>query len=446
MNSLLESAPFSPVAVESPGGGRVKDKRDPAAGDVVTVRGLSRPIPLHRLAAQAWSRLVEAARADGIAEPLLLPVSGYRSGAHQERLWRRALARYGSPEVARRWVAPPGSSAHQSGRAIDFHLGGRNDSANIARLRQTPAYRWLAANARRFGFYPYEQEPWHWEYNPPGSGAAPPPAGTAPPVGAGAVRAGELQVPGVPVLAGHRGRAPALMLGWNDMPSVPREIDLVVHLHGYARPGLSLPDHIRPHSGLDFAPVDGAPGRGRSRPTLALLPRGHDTGVRQRNGGAHVYTFPALDGTDGRRDGLTRLISFALQRFAAQVGGPAPRAGRLILTAHSGGGQPLLRILRFTDPQEVHVYDGLYWPADALVDWAARHVRQDRGGAMRVFFRAGTGTEGPSRRVRDALAGRIGGAYRVEASTLGHWQIPRTYGWRVLADASADVPHLAGGG
>ncbi len=163
---------FRPVAVETPGGGRVRDKRDPPRGDLVTVRGLNRPVRLHRLAARAWAALVDAARAEGLREPLLLPVSGYRSRTTQARLYQRALARYLTPEKARRWVAPPGHSAHQSGRAIDFYLGGRNTSSNVAILRRLPAYLWLAANAERFGFYPYQAEPWHWEYNPPATGAA----------------------------------------------------------------------------------------------------------------------------------------------------------------------------------------------------------------------------------------------------------------------------------
>jgi hypothetical protein len=49
-------------------------------------------------------------------------------------------------------------------------LGGHNSSANVGRLRTLPAYKWLAANAERFGFYPYTREPWHWEYNPPRAG------------------------------------------------------------------------------------------------------------------------------------------------------------------------------------------------------------------------------------------------------------------------------------
>ncbi len=159
---------FTPTPVESSGGGRIKDKRAPNPTDVVTVAGYQkRRVPLHRLAAEAWRALVAAARADGIAAPLLLPMSGYRDPKRQERIWRKALVRYGSPQAARRWVAPPGTSAHQSGRAIDFYIGLAISSKNAARMRNLPAYRWLMKNAERFGFYPYEREPWHWEYNPP---------------------------------------------------------------------------------------------------------------------------------------------------------------------------------------------------------------------------------------------------------------------------------------
>jgi D-alanyl-D-alanine carboxypeptidase/N-acetylmuramoyl-L-alanine amidase len=163
----LDYENFRPIAVESPGGGRIQNKTDPSPGDIERVIGVGgKTIALHRHAAAAWKALVEAARADGIAKPLLLIVSGYRSSARQKQLWEAALRKYGSREQARKWVAPPGGSAHQSGRAIDFHLGGKNSSANVAQLRTLPAYKWLAANARRFGFYPYSAEPWHWEYNP----------------------------------------------------------------------------------------------------------------------------------------------------------------------------------------------------------------------------------------------------------------------------------------
>lgn len=157
-----------PVAVETPGGGRITDKSDPAPSDLVTADGPSgQKVQLHHLAAKFWGQLVDAARADGHATPLLLPVSGYRSSATQKVLFDQAVARYGSEEEARKWVAKPGGSAHQSGRAVDCWLGTANDSGNVGVQRTTAVWQWLVANATRFGFYPYDAEPWHWEYNPP---------------------------------------------------------------------------------------------------------------------------------------------------------------------------------------------------------------------------------------------------------------------------------------
>lgn len=170
--------PFTLVSVENPGGGRIKNKTIPTDSDLVVIQGAFGKTPLHRLAAEALKALVCAARADGIKHPQLLPTggrSGFRSLQQQAAAWKRALADYKSEKVANKWVGKPGFSAHQSGRAIDFYLGLANGSGNVAKLIQTPAYKWMVVNAYRFGFYPYPVEPWHWEYNPPamGSGATP---------------------------------------------------------------------------------------------------------------------------------------------------------------------------------------------------------------------------------------------------------------------------------
>jgi hypothetical protein len=161
------SGGFRPIPVESPGGGRITDRRDPPASELVTITGATRPIRVHRLAADAHAAMVSAARTDGLAAPLMLPTSGYRSYSEQVKLWEDAKKRYGSEAEARKWVAPPGGSPHHSGRALDLYLGTSNDSSNVTRLRTMPAYQWLTTNAVRFGFYPYDREPWHWEYNPP---------------------------------------------------------------------------------------------------------------------------------------------------------------------------------------------------------------------------------------------------------------------------------------
>ena len=62
-------------------------------------------------------------------------------------------------------------SAHRTGMALDLWVGqapgyGPDSTADVNRaaMVQTPAYRWLLANARRFGFVNYVFEPWHWEW------------------------------------------------------------------------------------------------------------------------------------------------------------------------------------------------------------------------------------------------------------------------------------------
>jgi hypothetical protein len=175
--------PFTPVAVEKEGGKRIQDKTIPSSSDLVVIQGAFAKTPLHRLAAEALHAVVCAARKDGIKHPLLLPTggrSGFRDPKMQSAAWQRALVKYKTEAEARKWVAKPGFSPHQTGRAIDLYLGISNDSANVARLRRTPAYKWMVANAHRFGFYPYQREPWHWEYNPPRGGQ---PAGGQPEVG-----------------------------------------------------------------------------------------------------------------------------------------------------------------------------------------------------------------------------------------------------------------------
>jgi len=62
-------------------------------------------------------------------------------------------------------------SAHRTGLAMDVYLGAApgfvpESSADANRLFQSRSavYRWLVANASRFGFAPYPFEPWHWEW------------------------------------------------------------------------------------------------------------------------------------------------------------------------------------------------------------------------------------------------------------------------------------------
>lgn len=100
-------------------------------------------------------------------------LSGYRSPERQGQLWQEALAKYGSPEAARKWVAPPGKSQHNHGRAADLRYA--DDSAR----------EWAHANAAQFGLsFPLSNEPWHIELaTARGGGTAPAAAPIVPDAG-----------------------------------------------------------------------------------------------------------------------------------------------------------------------------------------------------------------------------------------------------------------------
>ncbi|MES2722365.1 MAG: D-alanyl-D-alanine carboxypeptidase family protein [Pseudomonadota bacterium] len=118
-------------------------------------------------ALNAYRRMVAAARAEVpeiAADPRNLTIfSGYRSPSSDAA---RCAAEGNCDGVVRARC-----SAHRTGLAADMYVGqapgyGPDSSADPNRLfmTQTPTYRWLLANAPRFGFVNYPFEPWHWEW------------------------------------------------------------------------------------------------------------------------------------------------------------------------------------------------------------------------------------------------------------------------------------------
>jgi len=160
----------------------VPERRVPSS-----IRFIERPAvkvpgqPSHRLYAEArdaFVRMQAAAKAEGVD---LVILSSWRSRARQAA----ASANQPNPNaVARK------ASAHMYGLAMDVRMGvaglpikeinTRVDRAtaakagtsakmgNLVRMYRSPVYKWLFLRAREFGWYPYRNEPWHWEYNPPG--------------------------------------------------------------------------------------------------------------------------------------------------------------------------------------------------------------------------------------------------------------------------------------
>lgn len=249
----------------------------------------------------------------------------------------------------------------------------------------------------------------------------------------GTLSPGRLVVDRLPLLRAHKGTSPDLLLKWNSMPRGTPAVDVVVHLHGYSgrRAAMSIIRDKEPASGLDFSDPENPGTAGRSAPTLAVLPRGHYIGGNSGSG----YSFPAL----AKPGALQQLVATAVEAFNRQAGTNAAQ-GKLIITAHSGGGAPLMAILKHTDPDEVHTFDALYSDPSALIEWARRRAGTGSG-ALRVVYRAGEPTARNSERVAKSL--RAFGApasFKVESTRVPHNDIPRRFGWRLLADPASALP------
>lgn len=119
---------------------------------------------LNRHALKSFVRMREAARKDGID---LVIKSGHRD---PERA-RRNAERAGNPNAVASF------SAHSLGLAIDFDLDQEGQDypdlttvpmSDVVIMRESPVHKWLHLRGDEFGWYPFQHEPWHWEYNPPG--------------------------------------------------------------------------------------------------------------------------------------------------------------------------------------------------------------------------------------------------------------------------------------
>ena len=122
-----------------------------AVADTTAVYGTT----VHKSVAFAYKKMVDAAKADGVA----ISGGGFRTRERQIQL--RKIN--GCPDV---WTAPssscrvptaiPGRSLHELGMAVDITSGGRTINSSSA------AFKWLKANARDYGFINLPSEAWHW--------------------------------------------------------------------------------------------------------------------------------------------------------------------------------------------------------------------------------------------------------------------------------------------
>lgn len=254
------------------------------------------------------------------------------------------------------------------------------------------------------------------------------------------ISAGEAFFADTPVLRAHAGTQPDLFLRWNAIPAAAEAVDVVVHLHGFSQQGgdMRLTEKV-PRSGLELA--------GRTRPTLAVLPRGN--WIRHS-----WYDFPAL--LDG---GLDRLVDDAVGQFAPERG---LQVDRLILTAHSGGGMPAIDAIAGArrSPDELHIFDGLYGRdpvsgdplrgVETLDAWLAIRLAGEPGrpGALRVVYierQTGPFSREVGRRIarhlaaaEPGIAAELARRYRNDPSAVPHGYVAAVCGPVLLANSGAD--------
>jgi D-alanyl-D-alanine carboxypeptidase len=121
------------------------------AADTTTVNGIT----VHKSVAFTFRRMLADAKAAGI----VLSGGGFRTRQRQIELRKSN----GCPDV---WSAPasscrvptaiPGRSLHELGLAVDITSGGSSLTSGSA------GFRWLSANAAKYGYVNLPSEPWHW--------------------------------------------------------------------------------------------------------------------------------------------------------------------------------------------------------------------------------------------------------------------------------------------
>ena len=118
------------------------------------------------VAAERWSLMVAAARAEGRT---LLIVSGFRSVEYQAALIRKKLEGGQKIDDVLSVNAAPGYSQHHTGTAVDIASPGSRPLTED--FEQSDAFAWLEGRAAEFGFemtyprnnkYGFVYEPWHW--------------------------------------------------------------------------------------------------------------------------------------------------------------------------------------------------------------------------------------------------------------------------------------------
>src|SRR5262245_9143037 len=250
-----------------------------------------------------------------------------------------------------------------------------------------------------------------------------------------------------------------VFLRWCDIPKNRCEVDVVVHFHGWdiRTKKTAFFEFAVKNSGLDLFKPDNT--LTRQRPTLCILPFGKGEKMPAPDNRIK-YSFPFLTG----KDGLQRLIDFSLKYLADRYKS-AFTIGRLILTAHSGGGAAVSSVLQKLsngslvlgkkDVDEIHLFDSTYGDQQSFINWVTNKINTSetsaQSGALRVIYQPfgskcnESGTTAGSRQIEKGISDKtkkypsLNLRYRVQPSQIEHLSIPKTFGFQLLANASADL-------
>jgi D-alanyl-D-alanine carboxypeptidase len=129
-------------------------------GQTLSAFDVSNPA-LAQLDPPLLNAIQDAARAAASKGVDLRITSGWRSKGFQQRLFDDAVAKYGSVDIARQFVASPDGCKHVVGQAVD--------------VAPVDADKWLIRNGARFGLCQiYANELWHFELATDRQGNCPP--------------------------------------------------------------------------------------------------------------------------------------------------------------------------------------------------------------------------------------------------------------------------------
>jgi D-alanyl-D-alanine carboxypeptidase len=171
LRQRLLPPPVAGLAARPSADGRLLGHFPYAEAPASSLSQIAPGLALRREAAEALEAMQRAAAADGVE---LRVLSAYRPTALQKSLFFDVKAdRNQDARTRARVSAPPGFSEHSTGYAVDLGDARLPATDLSPQFEQTPAFRWLAANANRYHFtlsFPrgnrqgVSYEPWHWRY------------------------------------------------------------------------------------------------------------------------------------------------------------------------------------------------------------------------------------------------------------------------------------------